>query len=292
MKKISRVLASQRDYILRPFALINHTHPADYPPSVADLTERNAITGDQRYEGVIIYVISDMTTYQLRGGSENTDWVTLVTATGVSSHNELGDIGTTSHADIDTHIADATIHFTEASISITESQISDLQTYSLTSHNHDADYLAITAASVSTDALETTGASVDVSASAAPVTGQTLVATSATTATWQTPAAAAAGDIIQVGSPLDTYIAYFTADKNLSGDANFTWDDATHLLTVSGLTPEIRIQDTDNAAGSMVAELSFWDSTVVLLESEWMVQEICVSRISVETSNSIQVRQM
>jgi len=37
------------------------------------------------------------------------------------------------------------------------------------------------------DALATTGADVDVSASAPPTTGQVLTATSATTATWQTP---------------------------------------------------------------------------------------------------------
>lgn len=35
--------------------------------------------------------------------------------------------------------------------------------------------------------LDTTGAAVDVSASAPPTTGQVLTATSATTATWQTP---------------------------------------------------------------------------------------------------------
>lgn len=45
-----------------------------------------------------------------------------------SSHTELSDIGTNTHAQIDTHIADDTIHFTEGSISITSSQVSDFDT--------------------------------------------------------------------------------------------------------------------------------------------------------------------
>ena len=95
-KKISRVLASNRDYILRPFALVNHTHEF-YANTVADLTERDALEGENRYEGVIYYVKSDQTTYQLRGGTENTDWVVLVSAGGASSHLDLTNIGTNTH---------------------------------------------------------------------------------------------------------------------------------------------------------------------------------------------------
>lgn len=57
-------------------------------------------------------------------------WVNVAkTTVGVTDHTGLTNIGTNTHAQIDTHIADATVHFTQASISITESQISDLQAY-------------------------------------------------------------------------------------------------------------------------------------------------------------------
>ena len=55
---------------------------------------------------------------------------------GVSDHTLLTNIGTNTHAQIDTHIADSTIHFTQAAISITESQISDLGTYSTDIHGN------------------------------------------------------------------------------------------------------------------------------------------------------------
>ena len=41
-------------------------------------------------------------------------------------HTTIQNIGSNSHAQIDTHISDSSIHFTEASIEITQSQISDL----------------------------------------------------------------------------------------------------------------------------------------------------------------------
>jgi predicted ATP-dependent Lon-type protease len=44
------------------------------------------------------------------------------------SHTSISDIGTNTHAQIDTHIADDTIHFTQAAISITASQVSDFDT--------------------------------------------------------------------------------------------------------------------------------------------------------------------
>ena len=63
-----------------------------------------------------------------------------------TSHTELTDIGTNTHAQIDSHISDSSIHFTQASISITESQISDFGSYlssgdNVSELNNDAGYI-------------------------------------------------------------------------------------------------------------------------------------------------------
>ncbi len=78
--------------------------------------------------------------------------------------------------------------------------------------------------------LATTGADVNVDAAIPPTVGQTLVATSATTATWQT--VAGAGDVVKVGTPVNNQIGVWTGDGTLEGDSNFTWDGST--LVVNG----------------------------------------------------------
>jgi hypothetical protein len=106
MKKISKTIQESRPFANQMFAFANHVHRF-YPNTVADLTARDAIEGDLRYEGAIVYVVSDQTTYQLRGGSENTDWIALVSSSGAVSHTTLGDIGNNTHVQIDAHIADS-----------------------------------------------------------------------------------------------------------------------------------------------------------------------------------------
>lgn len=267
-KKISKTLADAREHGPRLYASVSHTHN-DYPPVLADLTARDALAVADRYEGLIVYVLSNQTTYQLRGGVTNSDWITLVTVTGVASHTVLGDIGVNSHVAIDTHIADTTLHYTQASISITESQISDLQAYSLTSHDHAGVYLPIGGTALIANALASATSTIDVASAAQPLIGQVLTATSHLGATWQFPPGGGAGtpgDIVQTGAPLDTYVGYFTADKNLSGDAGMTWITAAACFQISGSNPRIKIEDNDSTGISMTNSLEFHDSTTLVGE--------------------------
>ncbi len=79
---------------------------------------------------VVITTVADTDVLQYNG----VNWVNVdVSTVGQTDHTQLTNIGTNTHAEIDTHIADGTLHFTQAAISITESQISDLGTYQPTS---------------------------------------------------------------------------------------------------------------------------------------------------------------
>ena len=96
------------------------------------------------------------------------NWVPATSSTGVTDHTLLSNIGTNTHAQIDTHIADATVHFTQGAISIPASQISDFDT-------EVANNTAVTAntAKVSASGSIDTHSDVDTT-TAAPNTGDTL----------------------------------------------------------------------------------------------------------------------
>lgn len=44
---------------------------------VDTIAQRNAISTQRRWEGMLVYVVEDQTTYELKGGVDNTDWTTL-----------------------------------------------------------------------------------------------------------------------------------------------------------------------------------------------------------------------
>lgn len=66
---------------------LNSQLPLDARTVVIDLTSRDAIPAGQRYEGLIVYVISTATNYQLQGGILNANWAVVG---GVSGANALG----------------------------------------------------------------------------------------------------------------------------------------------------------------------------------------------------------
>jgi len=120
---------------------------------------------------------------------------------------------------------------------------------------------------VSRNALQSATTTIGVAAAAAPRIGQVLTATGGSAATWQTPAVASTGNILQTGTPLDTHVGYFTADKNLSGDAGFTWITASSRLNIIGASPITRQQDNDNVGASLVAaKIEVYDSKALVAQ--------------------------
>jgi hypothetical protein len=53
---------------------MNAALPLDDRGTAADLTARNAIATGRRYTGMVVYVESEETNFQLIGGITNSDW--------------------------------------------------------------------------------------------------------------------------------------------------------------------------------------------------------------------------
>ena len=128
---------------------------------ISDFTESDYATGSEgdlatsALQDITAESIGDLSDVDLTGlpapingqvlTYDGTNWVHDTPVTGVTDHTALSNIGTNTHAQIDSHISDATIHFTQAAISITKSQVSDFV---------EADYATGSEGDLATSALQ------------------------------------------------------------------------------------------------------------------------------------------
>ena len=71
---------------------LNSQLPLDARTVVADTIALNAIPMGERYEGLTVYVVSNSTNYQLRGGIANSNWGIFGSSGGVSAFTQLSDV--------------------------------------------------------------------------------------------------------------------------------------------------------------------------------------------------------
>lgn len=81
---------------------------------VSDLTASADATASD-----LLYLVDEATTSKK---------ITFANFEGSIDHTNILNIGTNTHAEIDTHLASSALHFTQGAISITASQVSDFDT--------------------------------------------------------------------------------------------------------------------------------------------------------------------
>lgn len=64
---------------------LNSTLPLDSRATVVDIPGRDAMSVGVRYEGLTVYVSSEVTNYQLQGGVTNSHWVNIGSSTSTST---------------------------------------------------------------------------------------------------------------------------------------------------------------------------------------------------------------
>lgn len=160
------------------------------------------------------------------------------------SHTDLTDIGTNTHAQIDTHIDDSTIHFTQGAISIPASQISDFDTEVSDNADVAANTSARHAAVTVTDSAE-----IDFT-----LTGQNITASLITGSVDKTKLDSSINDSLDLA---DTSVQPGDNVSDLTNDAGYTsvsslndLSDVTIGTPTASTAATLRILADDNTDGT------------------------------------------
>jgi len=186
-------------------------------------------------------------------------------------HTAILNIGSNTHAQIDTHIGDGTIHFTEASITITLSQVSDsgalaaLATVDTAEIDDEAVTLAkmahidtarilgrVTAATGDVESLTGTQTTTlideftDALKGLAPLSGGGTTNFLRADGTWTVPAGSG-GNVSNTGTPVNDQVAVWTDTTTIEGTTGLTYNGTA--LSITGnitLTGTVDGRDVDS----------------------------------------------